>query len=211
VSRWIAPALCSLLVVATSACFRYQTRVPGVLDMRTDASAAKVAPAEAPLGPNNRRGIKGLAIGRGVNVAPEGVRVEVRRWWLHGGLLLTGDASSEVRAATEISGALRDVVIRERQAPLDVLFSLVGRNVPLGVWIIPPYSFEATGVPVVPPRAAGRARPLLPARPPNPLDDLPPPPMPIDEADEGPPPGDAGEGDGAAPRPPVDPADGASP
>lgn len=172
----------ALFALLGSGCYRYQTQVPGVVDLRSDASGAERV---SPPPPNDDEVVRGegigILVGDGVSVEGARVQVEERHVFLRGLVpVWNTSAAEEIKAAVALSGALRDVELREEYGPIDVGLSLLVSLLPVAGWLMPStYTFALEGEAV---RVEGRrswttddALPL-----PSPFDDLPPPP-PVEE------------------------------
>lgn len=172
----------ALFALLGPGCYRYQTQVPGVVDLRSDASGAERVRPRRPNDDDVARG-KGVAIlvGEGVTVDGARVQVEERHVFLRGLVpVWNTSAAEEIEAAVALSGALRDVELREEYGPIDVGLGLLVSFLPVAGWLIPStFTFALEGEAV----RVERRRPwttddALPL--PSPFDDLPPPP-PLEE------------------------------
>lgn len=163
-------AIAQLLVLAalgfSSGCHHLTTKVPGVLDMRTDGSAATAAPRK-PGG--ERTGIEGIFWGEGVTGTSE-LKVIDRKYWLCAFLpVLNESATEEITVALGPNGAMRNCKIGEQHTVMDWLIGFAVRALPVinaaGI-IMPPHEFHFWGTPI----QVGTAAVPLPAT------DTPPPP-----------------------------------
>jgi hypothetical protein len=139
--------LLASLIAGGSACHRHTTRLPGVLDLRSDASGARAVSSPPPTGEAGARpaGLD-LVLGPGVEVSGSSVRVTDRGVQLRGLVpLLNNDADEEMRAAAALTGGIRDLSIHESMTSHDVLLAVLAQWLPLGVWFIPTFTFEAHG------------------------------------------------------------------
>lgn len=170
---------CAVLAGAlpTPGCYRYQTQVPGVIDLRTDASETPLARPSPPDDDElTRKGAVGVVMGRGVQLDRSRVTVEDRHVFLRGLVpVFNSSAYEELDVALTLGGGLRSVEIGEQYGIIDVGITLVSVFVPIVGYLAPStYTFEASGeVLALEPGAADRGR-ALPS--PLPLDELPPPP-----------------------------------
>ncbi len=181
--RVLVGAALVLALLPTTGCYRYHTRVPGVIDLRTDASQA---PKESPPPVTDpalaREGAMGLLLGQGVGVLGSEIHVVNRRYSVLGFIpIINESAAAEVDAAVRLSGALREVSLHEEHSALDWLLGFVGSNVPVVGWIVPPYTFELRGISVRPP--SGAVSPPRPEERPAPTRSpaAPPPPVLLDD------------------------------
>jgi hypothetical protein len=163
-----------LLMVAPTGCFRYQTRIPGVVDVRTDGSEAARSGAQPPARAV-RTGAQGLLLGRGTERRGDRIHVEDRRYDLRQAIpLVNPSAARELADATGASGALRRVELTEQMTLLDVLYTFLAGYLPLGDWFTPSWTFTASGEPVIPPgKSGGAPPPPLPTAPASPFDSVP--------------------------------------
>lgn len=164
-------AIAQLLVLAalgfSSGCHHLTTNVPGVLDMRTDGSAATAAPRKAGVG--ERTGFDGIMYGEGVQGTSE-LKVTDRKYWACSLVpVLNESATEEITTAVGPNGALRNVKIGEQFTFMNWLTQAVVNVLPvvnvLNI-IMPPHDFHFWGTPI---EAASAAVPL-------PATDTPPPP-----------------------------------
>jgi hypothetical protein len=154
----LAVALCAI------GCNHIDTRVPGVLDLRSDASDAPVdqtAPkAEA------RAGLDGFFYGDGAIQSGAQVTVVDRKWWLFKGLVpVTNESATEEIAAAVGDSALRNVKFGEQESWMDVALVFASAGIPfvsttLALVLMPPLDVTMTGTHVKTPAAAP---PPLPA------------------------------------------------
>lgn len=136
------------LLATTTGCFRYRTHVPGVIDMRTDARDAE--PMRPRIEDQRDDELFALLLGRGAYARGERVVVEDRHFWVAGLIpLFNTDADDELFALVEGSRAARDVPIGESITVEDALAALiVPQIVPLVGYVLPTYTFHASGTPV---------------------------------------------------------------
>ncbi len=170
-SRALLLVLCA--AASSTGCYRYVTRLPGVVDLRTDGEGAERA-TEVRIDPDTRReGIAALALGGGAELRAGHVSVEERHYWFLGAIpILNTSARDEVAAAVGASGALRRVTIGEEMSAFDAFMAVVGRLLPLAQYVLPSYTFSFSGDAVMaPPRAGSQNAP-------PPIDDVAPAPLP---------------------------------
>lgn len=171
-ARRLSLALVAAVLLGPSVgCFRYRTHVPGVIDMRTDASGAEATRPRV----EERRddGLFEILLGRGAYARGERVVVEDRHYWVAGLIpLFNTDAEEELFALVEGSRAARDVRIGESITVEDALAALiVPQIVPLVGYVLPTYTFHASGTPIRlarAPRIVIEPAPSVTATPPTP-------------------------------------------
>lgn len=173
----IAPFLALAALAAGSGCHHLTTKVPGVLDMRTDGSGAAPAPKKAG---GERTGIEGIFWGEGVQGTTE-LKVTDRKYWLCAILpVLNESATEEITVALGPNGALRNCRIGEQSTFTDWLIGTGIRCIPIlnsGSIIMPPHDFFFYGTPVAGASAAV-PRPTTDAPPPPPPEEAAPAPVP---------------------------------
>ncbi len=193
-----------LLLGAGSGCHHRTTVIPGVLDMRTDASGVPTNNAPLPASREVRTGSEAIMLGSGVQ-GTSTVTIEDRTYWIVS-LLPVGNTSATEEFATAMGkgGGLRDVKIGE-------VYGLLDWAIWAGVVIIPRANIFSLAMPPRDFLASGTriALPSAPATPPTPTPtpdaspppapDAPPPPSPAPAASDAPAP---------APATPVTPAGG---
>lgn len=166
--------LCVPLVA--SGCFRYQTRVPGVVDLRSDGSEVpRAAPRPPPDGKLSRTDAFSLLEGEGVRVEGSGVSVEDRHVFARGLIpVWNTSAEEELAAALALGGGLAEVELGEEVGLLDIGISLVASCLPvIGFVGLSTYTFHASG------DLLDLERSSTPAAPPSdPFEELPPPSLP---------------------------------
>lgn len=176
-----APLVLLCATLLASGCFRYRTRVPGVVDLRSDASDV---PRAHPAEPDDRdlardRGSRILE-GEGVRTDGSLVTVEDRHVFLRGIIpVWNTSAHEELASALALSGGLAEVEIGEEQGPVDAAIALLASFLPLAGYLLPStYTFHASGEALaLDGRARGRRAPSPSPLPlPPPPGDLPPPP-----------------------------------
>lgn len=145
------------LTAPLGGCYRYVTRVPGVLDMRSDASGADARKVARPSDPDLvRSGLEAEVLGPGLVVEANEVRVRERRVWVRGLIPLVDDSSGEEIGAALHGGALRDVVIGDEIDGVSVIVTVVVPSLlPITGLVLPPFTFVARGTPI-----AGRPAPF---------------------------------------------------
>lgn len=165
----IAPLLALAALAAGGGCHHLTSKVPGVLDMRTDGSGAAAAPRKA--GTGERTGFDGLMYGDGVQGTNE-LKVTDRKYWVCSFFpIINESATEEITVALGPGGALKNCRIGEQYTIMNWLTQTVVSILPvvsvLNI-IMPPHDFYFHGVPVA---GASAAVPL-------PASDTPPPPPP---------------------------------
>lgn len=171
----LSAALVSCTLLACG-CYRYQTQVPGVVDLRSDASETR---RERPTPPDDedlaRSSGMNLVLGDGVRVERERVVVEDRHVFLRGLVpVWNTSAKEELDAALALSGGLGDVEIHEEYGPLDIGITLLAAYLPIAGFAAPStYTFRASGDALSLEAATSERGEAVPP----PFDDLAPPPM----------------------------------
>lgn len=160
--RAIALSLATALVA--SGCLHITTKVPGVLDLRSDAAEAPANP-KPPTG--GRDGFDSILKGDGVQ-GKDNVTIDDRKFWVIGLIPLRDDGGPELINAAIGDGALRNVTIGEQFTLLDSLGYGIATDVIsvctfglggiLGA-VMPPWDFKMTAVRC----KAGSAEPPPPA------------------------------------------------
>lgn len=178
--RALLVLLCASLL--GGGCFRYQTRVPGVLDLRSDAAEVPRAATEEPNDDEITRE-KGLAFLEGEGVRTEGavVTVEDRHYFLRGIVpVWNTSAHEELHAALALGGGLAEVEIGEEQGAIDVAIGLLASFLPFAGYLAPSvFTFHARGEALaLDDRAATPSEPWTSPPPPA---ALPPPPPVLEE------------------------------
>ncbi|MBI1948147.1 MAG: hypothetical protein HYS27_20830 [Deltaproteobacteria bacterium] len=167
--RSLLLAATAAAILAGSACHHLTTKVPGVLDMRTDGSGA--GPATRKAGAGERTGFDGLMLGEGVTGSSE-LKVVDRKYWVCSFFPIINDSATEEIQLAVGSEALKNCRIGQQFTIMNWLTSVVVQAVPvvnvLGI-IMPPQDFHFWGTPV---KAGGDV--ALP--PPDAPPDAPPPP-----------------------------------
>jgi hypothetical protein len=153
-----------LAIVFATGCNHIDTKVPGVLDLRSDASDAPVdttAPrAEA------RSGTDAFIWGDGAIQSGTQVTITDRKWWLLKGLVpISNESATEEIAAAVGDSALRNVKLGESLSWMDVAVSIVPAGVPfvgttIEYAVMPPMDVTMTGQHV---RTPAAPPPSLPA------------------------------------------------
>lgn len=157
-------------------CYRYQTQVPGVVDLRSDASET---PRERPTPPDDddiaRSSGMNIVMGDGVRVERERVVVEDRHVFLRGLIpVWNTSAKDELDAALSLSGGLGNVQLQEEYGPLDIGLTLLAAYLPIVSYAAPStYTFRASGDAL----SLGQTPTERGESLPPPIDDLAPPPM----------------------------------
>lgn len=166
----IAPLLVLAALAGSSGCHHLTTKVPGVLDMRTDGSGATAAPRKGNTG--ERAGFDGIMYGEGVQGTTD-LKVTDRKYWVCSFFpIINESATEEITVAVGPNGALKNCRIGEQFTIMNWLTQVVVNVLPvvnvLNI-IMPPHDFYFHGTPV----EASAAVPL-------PATDTPPPPPPAD-------------------------------
>ena len=171
----IAPLLLLASLVGSAGCHHLTTKVPGVLDLRTDGSGAPAGTHKA--GDGERTGFDGLMYGEGVQGSSD-LTVTDRKYWACAFFpVLNESATEEITVALGPNGALKNCRIGEQYTVMNWLTQVVVNVLPvvnvLNI-IMPPHDFHFYGAPV---QGASAAVPL-------PATDTPPEPAPAPPAPE---------------------------
>jgi 2-oxoglutarate dehydrogenase E2 component (dihydrolipoamide succinyltransferase) len=133
-SRTLCAAAAIVAVTASvPGCRSFEANVPGVLDLRSDGSAA--APATDKLAPNpetTREGVGGILTGNGVQANGADVTIEDRHWWFIGLLKIINPSMKEEMAAALGKGAMKNVHVGEQEAFVDAGIT-IGMTVVSGI------------------------------------------------------------------------------
>lgn len=159
------------LALLCSACNHVTTKVPGVLDLRSDgsgATAAKEAPKASP--EMMREGFSGIMYGDGLAGTAD-VTIVDRKYWVLGLVpILNESATEEIQAALG-DGAMRNVKIGDSETGTDIIMSIVVRAIPvvnvLGL-IMPPFDVTVSGTRIDTAGGAGLVEPPPPTGAPSP-------------------------------------------
>ena len=135
-------------LIAGNACHHLTTKVPGVLDMRTDGSGA--APATRKAGAGERTGFDGLMLGEGVTGTSE-LKVVDRKYWVCSFFPIINESATEEIQLAVGTEALRNCRIGQQFTIMNWATQLVVSMLPvvnaLGI-IMPPNDFNFWGTPV---------------------------------------------------------------
>ena len=146
-----APLLATALALVSGAgCLHITTKVPGVLDMRSDASEV---PAETKPATGGRDGFSSILWGDGTQ-GTSNVTIQDRKYWVIGLIPVFNDSATEEIQAAVGDGVLRNVVIGEQFTLLDmgltycaepvISVCTLGLGGILGL-VLPPFDFKMTG------------------------------------------------------------------
>lgn len=133
--------------VAASACNHVTTKVPGVLDLRSDGTEA---PAETSAPAGGRSGFDSWISGAGLQGTSQ-ITIEDRKFWLLRLFTISNEsATEEINAAMGPSGGLRSVTIGDTFSGTDLLLSMgIGLcTAPLagiGGLVVPPFTATVSG------------------------------------------------------------------
>ena len=120
-------------------CTHITTKVPGVLDLRSDGSLEeKAKKPDAPRG-----GLDGLLWGSGVT-GDAAVVVEDRKYWIVGLVPVFNESATEEIAQALGGKALASPKIGERYALADVGLSFCGALIPCGVCLVEPWEIPGS-------------------------------------------------------------------
>jgi hypothetical protein len=144
-----------LLLMPLTGCHHYQTHVPGVLDLRTDASGAEATtprPPDRDLAPE-RSDLESLALGRGVIRQGRSLLLEERHYWVGGFIPLANtSAADEIEGVLTHNPVLTEVALEEQYTGTDVLMGMAaGLILPPLSFFMPPFTFTFHGTPRTPP------------------------------------------------------------
>jgi hypothetical protein len=148
--RALALSLAAVCAVSATGCLHITTKVPGVLDLRSDAAEVPANP-KPPTGA--RDGFDSILKGDGVQ-GKDNVTLDDRKYWVIGLIPLRDDSGTElIQNATGDGGVLRNVTIGEQFTLLDSVGSVcvgaVGSVCVIGSLVglvLPPVDFKVTGV-----------------------------------------------------------------
>lgn len=123
-SLWIVPAL--LLAFGLSACFPYHSKIPGVLDLRSDGMSAEPAPLPEEVraekvGGAPRDGFEGFFLGQGMQSYGSKIMIEDRTYWLFWVIPMFNKSVAEEVANASRGQALRQVHLQQEEAINDVI------------------------------------------------------------------------------------------
>ncbi len=122
--RRLAASVSMPLLVAS--CMHYQTEIPGVLDLRSDGSAAASAPVKnMPSGDVNRSGFNSIFSGDGLKTRDGKVTVEERHYWIIGLIPIFNTSARDELDAALGNAVLRDVTLSYEEDIVDVATMLV--------------------------------------------------------------------------------------
>jgi len=169
-SRSIVGAGCALIIFTSSGCYHVTSKVPGVLDLRSDGADSTVDSSPLPKGAT-REGFDAFAYGAGVTGAAD-VLIEDRNHYVIDLVPILNESSTEEWKSALGDGALRNIAITEQFGGMSVLLTLVKSCIPCvggftnGTW---DFKARATRIQVtssprdesmVPPAATGDASTL---------------------------------------------------
>ena len=139
----------SLTAVAATGCLHTTTKVPGVLDMRTDGSGAASRTVSVKDPELAREGFGSFLWGSGVQGTKE-IAVEDRKWWIIDLIPMFNESATEEIKAGLGSGAIRNVKIGDQLQLMDVGLSVAKACACLLPYYAFPLSFTATftGTPI---------------------------------------------------------------
>lgn len=156
VSRQVRALTAVVLAALIGGCSHITTKVPGVLDLRSDASAVAVETAGLPTQP--RSGTDGIVYGEGVQLGPGADKVKVvdRKYWAIGLIPILNDSATEELTVAMGTGALRDLTMGEEVsitgaalavgAQVANVVPVVGQLVSLvGALTLPPFDMKVSG------------------------------------------------------------------
>lgn len=162
------------LVLLSSACHHVTTKVPGVLDLRSDGSEAAVA-KDAPKTSEEtaRTGFGAIMNGDGVT-GTSNVSIVDRKYWIIGLIPIMNESATEEIQAAMGDGAMRNVKVGDSFTVTDIGISIAGGFlswvpvVGLVNLILPPFDVTVSGTRIE--TAAGGT----PVEPPPPTEGAPP-------------------------------------
>jgi hypothetical protein len=127
----------------TFGCNHVTTRVPGILDMRTEGGDAPTAPAKV----TSRSGFDSILWGDGVKSAGSQVSIEDRKYWIIRLINIANEsATEEINEALGPKGVARKVSVGDTYTLMDFAVGLCGSIIPLAGFALPPFTatFEGT-------------------------------------------------------------------
>jgi hypothetical protein len=141
-SRTIVGAACGLVILASSGCFHVASKLPGVLDLRSDGGDCVVD--HRPLPANaTRKGFDAFAYGSGVSGTAD-VVIEDRNHYVINWMPIFNASSAEEWQSAVGRGALRDIAITERFGGMSLLLTVLKPCIPcVGPFITGTWDFKA--------------------------------------------------------------------
>ena len=140
----------AVLGAASSGCYHITTHMPGVLDLRSDASEA---PTDSKPSKDARSGFDGILWGDGVDGAGT-VSVDDRKYWVLGLFPVANESATEEVQSAVGDGALRNITVGEQVTPVDagvffcaepvISFCTLGLG-GLLAFVLPAIDFKLTG------------------------------------------------------------------
>src|SRR5688572_29461011 len=143
-------AVVAALVAVSTGCRHVTTKVPGVLDLRSDGSSAELAKDAPKTSPQlTRTGLDSIIYGDGVAVAGSDITIVDRKYWVLGLIGVLNESATEEISAALGDGAMKNVKVGDTYSPTNILIRIVGPAIPvvgqvLG-WIVPPYDVTFSG------------------------------------------------------------------
>ncbi len=136
-------SVCVVLVASVgSACLPVKSRIPGVLDLRSDAADAPINYDEVPKS-GQRAGFDSFAYGAGVAGSGD-ITIEDRNHYVVGFFPIMNESSAEEWKAALGDGALRNIAITEAFTPMAWLVGIAKGCIPcVGGFITGTYDFRA--------------------------------------------------------------------
>jgi hypothetical protein len=140
-------ALAVLALSLTSGCYHITTKVPGVLDLRSDGSGAETDSA----GPKDgsRTGFDAILWGDGVQGSGQ-VTVVDRKYWFIGLIPMGNESATEEIGSATGTGALKGVMIGEQYTLIDFGIGFCATYIPIAGCFVPPRDFKLSGSRVKP-------------------------------------------------------------
>jgi hypothetical protein len=141
--------LAGIVALLSTGCFRYQTRIPGVIDLRTDGAALPPDSEVQHYPPEIKRDeATGIIAGKGLVSNGHQVRIEDRSFWVLGLIPIYNQSIAEELQATLNSGGsqkgLRKLTLKEEVGLMDVGLHVVVR-ICFGPasWLVPTWTMSA--------------------------------------------------------------------
>lgn len=140
------------LVLLSSACRHVTTKVPGVLDLRSDGSDAPAATTPPKTSEETARGgFGGFMKGDGVVATGADVTITDRKYWVIGLFSVINESATEEIQDALGDGAMRKVMIGDGLTFMDVGIAIIGQIVAwvpivgLVNFILPPFDVTFSG------------------------------------------------------------------
>ncbi len=159
--------------LASTGCYSFTANVPGVLDLRSDGSAATPLTAEKlPVGETSREGFGSFFTGAGAQATGADVTIEDRHWWVLGLFNIVNTSAKEEMQAALGKNAMKNVYVGEQMTLIDGAITIVpniigsvlswtgiGALIYIFDLFTPPMTFQASGTRIAASAGADMATP----------------------------------------------------